>query len=40
MLDSFVRNKQDLRALHMCFTDGVLYLDFAEFLGEDYHYTD
>lgn len=40
MLDSFVRNKQDPHALHMTICEGVPYLDFAEFLGEDYHYTD
>ena len=40
MLDSFVRSKQDPHALHMTICEGVPYLDFAEFLGEDYHYTD
>jgi hypothetical protein len=40
VLDDFVRGKQDPHALHMSIADGVPYLDFQEFLGEDYYYTD
>lgn len=40
VLDSFVAGKQEPHALHMTIADGVPYLDMAEYLGEDYHYTD
>lgn len=39
ILDSFVAGKQEPHALHMTLSDGVPYLDFAEFLGKDYTYT-
>lgn len=40
VLDSFVKGKQDPHALHMAIADGVPYLDFPEFLGQDYRYPD
>lgn len=40
VLDSFVAGKQEPHALHMTICPGVPYLDFQEFLGDQYQYAD
>lgn len=40
VLGSFVKKKQDPHALRFTLGEGIPYLDYADFLGADYHYTE